>query len=175
MLFRSIGQTGMALVKMITEAGGKCIVSDLNTQAMMKAHDEYDATFIGTRDIMGVECDVFLPCALGGILTPTSIQSLKCDIVCGLANNQLSHESASKWLMAKGITYVPDYVANAGGIMHASTDIKCMENSTFDRSSDAIEMHIMRTTKNILEISRRTNVGTNLVANDLAESIFNAH
>lgn len=171
-VIQGVGQTGMALVRMITEQGGKCFVADPNYNALLAAEKDYGATKIGIEDVMKWDCDVFLPCALGGILTSDAVAKLNCDIVCGLANNQLAHENISKELLAKGITYVPDYVANAGGIMHASNDIKCMEHSTFDRSQDAIEEHIMKTTSYILDVSRREHLGTNFMANKLAEDML---
>jgi len=59
-------------------------------EAAKKAKDELGATIVGKDDFYGVECDIFAPCALGGILNDQTIPQLKCQIVVGAANNQLS-------------------------------------------------------------------------------------
>lgn len=67
--------------------------------------------------ILATECDVFSPCAMGGILTAESVPQLRCQLVCGAANNQLENDEVSVLLQSRGIDYVPDFVANAGGII----------------------------------------------------------
>jgi leucine dehydrogenase len=39
-------------------------------------------------------------------------------VVCGAANNPLASARAAETLEARGILYVPDFVANAGGLIH---------------------------------------------------------
>ena len=62
------------------------------------------------------------PCALGAILTETSIAKLNTTIVSGGANNQLATPEDGARLHARGILYSPDYVINAGGIINVSTE-----------------------------------------------------
>ena len=66
----------------------------------------------------GTPCDVFAPCATGGALNADSIPRLRCRIVAGAANNQLATPEDADRLAARGILYAPDYVANAGGVLH---------------------------------------------------------
>ena len=54
---------------------------------------------------------------MGGILSDESVPRLRCRLVCGAANNQLENDEASVLLQSRGIDYVPDFVANAGGII----------------------------------------------------------
>ena len=61
------------------------------------------------------DCDVFAPCAVGGLLSRDSIPRLRCRIVAGSANNQLAQPDAAGMLRQQGILYAPDYVINAGG------------------------------------------------------------
>ena len=65
-----------------------------------------------------VFCDVFAPCAVGGILNATSIPALRCAVVAGCANNQLATPDDDIRLRERGILYAPDFVANAGGVLH---------------------------------------------------------
>jgi leucine dehydrogenase len=67
---------------------------------------------------MAVPCDVLAPCATGGTLNPDTIPRLACRVVGGAANNQLAAPEDAERLAARGILYAPDYVANAGGVIH---------------------------------------------------------
>ena len=62
------------------------------------------------------------PCALGGVLNEESIPALRCQIVCGAANNQLSREELAEDLADRDIIYAPDFIANAGGIIHVAEE-----------------------------------------------------
>jgi len=67
--------------------------------------------------------DVFAPCALGGILSAESVRNLRAKLICGAANNQLAGPEISALIARKGITYLPDYVVNAGGIVKIASEI----------------------------------------------------
>ena len=63
-------------------------------------------------------CDVFAPCATGGC--PGRRRSRACDarVVAGAANNQLATPQDAELLARRGILYAPDFVINAGGVIH---------------------------------------------------------
>lgn len=69
------------------------------------------------------KCDIFSPCALGGVLNSETIPRLKCKIVAGGANNQLEEDEHGDLLQQKGILYAPDYIVNAGGIINLSLEL----------------------------------------------------
>jgi len=71
-----------------------------------------------------VEANIFAPCALGGIINDETIPQLKVDIVAGGANNQLAEERHGDMLEARGITYAPDYVINAGGLVNVNAELE---------------------------------------------------
>jgi leucine dehydrogenase len=73
--------------------------------------------FIPVEELYQTGCDVFAPCALGGVLDETTIPQLKCRVVAGGANNQLAQPEDAERLRARGIIYAPDYVVNVGGAM----------------------------------------------------------
>ena len=66
------------------------------------------------------DVDVFAPCALGAVLNDATVPEIRARAVCGLANNQLAEPHDGLALHERGITYVPDYVVNAGGMIGAS-------------------------------------------------------
>ena len=77
-----------------------------------------------------VECDVFAPCALGGVLDAGHIAELRCRAVVGAANNQLATPASADLLAERGIVYAPDYVVNAGGIISVAEELRGGEASS---------------------------------------------
>lgn len=72
----------------------------------------------GDASILAEPCDVLVPNALGGVLGPKSIPELRTKLVCGAANNVLEDdERDGRALDERGITFVPDFVANRLGIV----------------------------------------------------------
>ena len=120
---QGLGNTGNDLAGQLAEAGAVLTVADVNEDAVAHAVEHYGATAVDPAVIHAQDVDVFAPCALGGILNDESIPELKAKAICGLANNQLAEPRHGAVLRDLGITYVPDYVVNAGGVMGASTVI----------------------------------------------------
>ena len=52
-----------------------------------------------------------------------NVDRLRCEIVCGAANNQLAHDGLAEDLAARGILYAPDFIANAGGLINVATEL----------------------------------------------------
>jgi leucine dehydrogenase len=79
---------------------------------------QLDAETVSPGALLERSLDVLAPCARGGILTHLSAGSLAAEIVCGAANNILASDDVAELLQARGVVYVPDFLANAGGIIH---------------------------------------------------------
>ena len=120
---QGLGATGYALSKHLHNAGASLMVTDTREELIDKAVKDFGATAIAPDLIHAVDVDVFAPCALGAGLNHETIPEMKANIICGLANNQLKDSQHAHMLADRGITYIPDYVVNAGGMMGASTVI----------------------------------------------------
>lgn len=120
---QGLGATGYALSGHLYKAGAELVVADVRSDAVERAVQEFGATPASAESIHAADVDVFAPCALGGGLNDKTIPQIKAKAICGLANNQLAEDRHGEALRQAGITYVPDYVVNAGGIMGASTVI----------------------------------------------------
>ena len=68
------------------------------------------------------DADIFCPCALGGLLTEEVVPDLRFAIIVGAANNQLARPQVADALAAAGILYIPDFLANAGGIINIAEE-----------------------------------------------------
>ena len=112
-LVQGVGAVGQDLARFLAEEGAQVRVTDVDdARAAATGFDTVPAA-----DAIATKCDVFAPCAVGGILNVDSIAQLRCTIVAGSANNQLAEPADADRLHAAGILYAPDYVINAGGVL----------------------------------------------------------
>jgi leucine dehydrogenase len=112
------GNVGRYLAAELAAAGAELVVSDVDSARARAVADRVGGTVVEPDAIFDVRADVFAPCALGGILDACTIPRLRAGVVAGGANNQLRDpEEDGARLAERGILYVPDYVANAGGVI----------------------------------------------------------
>jgi len=117
---QGLGAVGGPLLDYLKEGGLEVIATDLNERTLQHLQSKYGFRAVKPEAIYEVECDIFSPSAIGGILNDKTIPKLKCRIVAGCANNQLEDEGRhSRMLHERGILYAPDYVINAGGVIQA--------------------------------------------------------
>src|SRR3989338_905870 len=116
---QGVGKTGLKLLQLLVEWGAReIIISDINDAAIEQARAIAPFARVVDPQLIHTQLvDVFCPCALGGILNTTTIPELRCRAVVGSANNQLICEEDALALFARGIVYIPDYIANAGGLL----------------------------------------------------------
>jgi len=117
-LVQGVGSVGGRLVHHLHGAGVKVLVVDTDPARANTVAGEVDGDTVPVADALTTACDVFAPCATGGMLSRESIPALVCRVVAGAANNQLAEPADGDRLAAAGILYAPDYVINAGGVIH---------------------------------------------------------
>jgi leucine dehydrogenase len=118
-----LGHVGLRLAQRLAEDGCRLLVSDIAADKRAIA-ERLGARWLEPDEAMLAECDVLAPCALGGAIGPHNVDDLRCAIVCGSANNQLADESIAEALAERDILYAPDFIANAGGLIHVYMEIK---------------------------------------------------
>lgn len=121
---QGLGGVGRRLCKHLHDAGAELIVCDLDAAAVTRVTTDYGARAVAPDQILEQDVDVLAPCALGSILDDTSILKLRCKVVAGAANNQLTEERHAELLAARGILFAPDFILNAGGVIGASQEGK---------------------------------------------------
>jgi glutamate dehydrogenase/leucine dehydrogenase len=117
------GKVGAALARLLARVGARVAVSDVDGARAASLAAETGATVIAPDEALSQPCDVLAPCALGGVLTPASVAVLRCRWVVGSANNQLSCDEVADRLAERDIGYVPDFVANAGGLISVGEEL----------------------------------------------------
>lgn len=111
------GGVGGRLVELLYEAGAEVMATDVDPARLESLRARGIAT-VSPDAALTTECDVLSPCAVGGILNSRSIPALRCRAIAGGANNQLESPGDADLLRARGIPYAPDFVINAGGVLH---------------------------------------------------------
>lgn len=174
---QGLGKIGEGLLSRIYEpagAAGKIFVSDVDAARVEEVKAKYPrVTAVSPEEIDRQEVDVFAPCALSAAVNRRNAAKLAVKIVAGGANNQLESESVGDTLHERGILYVPDYVANAGGLIAIFDEYK---NPSYDRARvEKAVLHIPEMLRKVFTESRAENIAPSRVANRMAEKIFNSY
>src|SRR5690625_780823 len=89
---QGVGQVAYQLCKHLHAENARLIVTDINEAAVQRAVQEFGAEAVQPDEIYDVDCDIYAPCALGGIINDDTINRIKAKVIAGSANNQL-HEN----------------------------------------------------------------------------------
>ena len=119
---QGVGSVGGGVARRLAAEGAKLTLADVNLARAKALADELGADLADSGAIMEIEADVLSPNALGAILTEQSIEKLRVSVVAGGANNQLATAADGQRIHDRGITYAPDYVINAGGILNVALE-----------------------------------------------------
>ncbi|ERG87914.1 MAG: glutamate dehydrogenase/leucine dehydrogenase [halophilic archaeon J07HX5] len=114
---QGLGKVGGALVKQLTAHGATVTVSDLSPATVTRFREEHGVDSVAPEAVYDEPCDLFVPAAIGGVIDDDTVSRLSCDAVVGVANNSLAKRRHAVALDEQDVTYVPDYVANAGGLV----------------------------------------------------------
>ncbi|UOM37242.1 Glu/Leu/Phe/Val dehydrogenase [Acuticoccus sp. I52.16.1] len=164
---QGLGGVGMNLAAALHARGARLVVADLATARRDEACDRFAATPAALDEILLADVDILAPCALGGVLTEDIARRMRAGVIAGGANNQIADAAAERALFERGITYAPDYVVNAGGIILVSAEY------TRDGDLAAVDARIEAIgprTRRILEAARTTGTPSGTVADEMARA-----
>ena len=160
-----VGKVGYNLVRHLVEERAVVTVSDVYQGALDRAAADFEVAVVPPEKAHAVECDIFSPCALGGVLSPATIPELRCAAVVGCANNQLLDAGCARLLEQAGVLYAPDYVVNAGGIINVAEELR-----GYDRArADGEIRRILDTTAAVLAAAAGEGITTVAAADRMAE------
>lgn len=169
---KGVGKVGGALVKLLSEENAEIYVSDIDKSATDKISRDFpNVKVVDNSIIQSLPVDIYAPCALGDEFLMETAGQIKAKIICGAANNQLADDKVGDWLFAHDIIYVPDYVANAGGLIDVMGEL---EKDGYNKKRVLRRIKKVKdTVKKILAIAYRTNKSPHRIAEKIAESYFN--
>jgi len=120
---QGVGQVGKYLINYLVKEGASLFISDIDDKKLQEIAASTGATILDKEEIYDLQMDIYAPCALGGTLNDHTIERLTCQVIAGGANNQLEDENKhGKMLLEKGITYAPDFLINAGGVINVGAE-----------------------------------------------------
>ena len=148
-----LGKVGGALARQVSALGARVVAFDVDAQRM-NALAEQGAVepSDSVEQVLGCELDVLAPCAAGGLVDERLAAALACRVICGAANNPLASPAVAEQLAAREILYVPDFLANCGGLISVAAEWSRGDD-------DDVERHVavaMRRLDDALEEAART-------------------
>lgn len=162
---QGLGNVGSHLVNYLHGEGARLKVTDIDQDRTRKIADQYNAEIVKPDQIIGTDCDVFAPCALGAVINDSSIGQLKAKVIAGGANNVLAEEKHAAMLEQLGILYAPDYVVNSGGLMNVFVEL---EGYSPDRAFEKTRV-VYDSCMKVFEIATRDKITTAQAADRMAE------
>jgi glutamate dehydrogenase (NAD(P)+) len=158
---RFLGQRGTRLVAASDSHGAVQSPDGLDVEALIRHKragrplgDFPSARSLARDQLVGVACDIWIPAARPDTLHKDNVSRLQARLVLQGANIPAT-EAAEAWMHAHGIVSVPDFVANAGGVICAAVEY---HGGTQAQALAAIEERIRANTQEVLERARAERV-----------------
>ena len=120
---QGVGKVGSRLVRHLVDEGAEVVIADIVQESADALAEELGVKSVPAEEILALDCDILSPCSLGGALNSETIPDLRCRAIVGSANNQLAANADAESLAARDILYVPDFVANAAGLIHVASEV----------------------------------------------------
>ncbi|RNA69753.1 Leu/Phe/Val dehydrogenase [Alteribacter keqinensis] len=168
---QGLGKVGFKVAEALLAEGAKLFVSDINQEALLEISMRSEqlggsVKIVAGPDIYEAEADIFVPCALGGIINDETIGRFKFEAIVGSANNQLLHMKHADMLRDRGILYGPDYIVNSGGLIQVADELYGPNKERVLRGTKAI----YETLTEIYLQSDIRGISTHEAANDFCEA-----
>ncbi len=115
---------------------------------------------ISNEDLLGLDCDILIPAALGGAITQENARDVKTRMVVEAANSPIT-TIADAILEERGIPIVPDILANAGGVTVSYFEwVQNVQVFTWDeaRVNEQLEKIMSRAYQRVISVMRQKKV-----------------
>jgi leucine dehydrogenase len=165
-LVQGTGHVGETLIDYLTKEGALVQISDINEARMQEVSAKYGATIFAGEDVYSADVDIYAPCALGATINDATIDKIRAKVIAGAANNQLANDLVhGKILQEKGISYAPDFLINAGGIINVYAEIVGYDKAEAMRRTE----NIYNTTLEIFSVAEANGITTQQAAMAIAQ------
>lgn len=129
-----------------------------------------DADPLTNPELLALPCDVLLPAALGGAITPVNVDQVKATLILEGANGPVDPDAAGH-LEARGVTIVPDVLANAGGVLVSYFEwVQNLQHLPWDLPTvrSRADERLAQTTRLVTERAAKNNASLRDAAYDIA-------
>lgn len=165
-VIQGLGGVGERLAARLVAVGAEVLGTDIDLELGAAVAERVGFEFVQPSSEVDRPCDVFAPCALGGILHDVTIERLKARLIAGAANNVLAKIHHADELARRGVLLLPDFVTNAGALIrgaHYHIDGLLVP-------LDEIEARVARSTREVLALAAEQALPPFRAARDLADT-----
>jgi len=170
---RELAKRGAVVVAVGDSGGAVTRTSGLDVRALIahkregaSVHEFSGGDAIDAQALVGVDCDIWVPAAQPNVLTMDNVARLAARVVLCGANIPVTPEAEAE-LHEAGVFVIPDFIANAGGLICAAVEYG---GGTEAGAFSVIEDRIARNTAVVLERARERQCQPREAAVELAEA-----
>lgn len=169
---RFLAERGCVLVGVSDSSGAVVDPDGLDVRALVattrsgKVTDHPEGTRIDRDDLIGVDCDIWVPAARPDAIRADNVGRLRARLVAQGANIGVTRE-AEEYLHAHGVLSLPDFIANAGGVICASVEY---HGGTRGHAFATIDERIRANVTDVLDRAAAAGILPMDAARDLAEA-----
>lgn len=172
-LVQGVGSVGKPLMGYLLDEGAQVLFNDVDPSAIAYCRTNLGLQFVPSDQVYSTACDIFAPCALGGILNDQNIPLLRCRAIAGAANNQLASPDDAERLRGRNILYAPDFVINLGGAI-GITGIEAL-HWTQKKAERRVIDAVTRTLREVFELANNANISTDTAARQIVQARLDRH
>lgn len=163
---QGIGHVGEALVDYLTKEEAIVTIADINYERLNAVGAKYGAQIFTGSDLFTTDMDIYAPCAMGATINNDTVYKINAKVIAGAANNQLAEENIhGAILQERGITYAPDFLINAGGIINVYAELAKYDKKEIMSRTE----NIYNTTLEILDFAAQNGITTHQAALNVAQ------
>ncbi len=166
---QGLGSVAYYLLEHVVADGAKVVGCDIDQTVIDRAVKKYGIETVRPEAIYDVPCDIFSPSALGASINEKTLPRLKCKVIAGAANNQLSTPEIGYEVMKKGMVYAPDYAINAGGLINIYHESSYFPGGYNKQAAFDYTTKIGPTITQILDRAEAEKIPPHLVADRIVE------
>jgi len=151
---RFLNEKGVILIAASDSKGMIYNPKGLNIEELIKIKEANGSVInykngeiLKNTDIIRISTDIFVPAARPDVINENNSSLLNAKLVLEGANIPIT-ENAEKMLHDRGVTVIPDFIANAGGVITASVEYR---GGTEEQAFKSIKSKISRNTKELLD------------------------
>lgn len=166
-LVQGIGHVGEALVDYLVKEDALVTIADINKEKLEEVSTKYSAQIYKGTDLYSADVDIYAPCAMGATINDDTVYKINAKVIAGAANNQLADENVhGAILKERGITYAPDFLINAGGIINVYAELVHYDKAEIIRRTE----NIYNTTLEIIDFADKKGITTHQAALKIAQN-----
>ncbi|XP_068634343.1 glutamate dehydrogenase 2 [Aristolochia californica] len=176
-VIQGFGNVGSWAAQLIHERGGKVVavgditgairnLNGIDIPALFKHKNEtgslkgfHGGDAMELNELLVHECDVLIPCALGGVINRDNAADIRAKFIIEAANHPTDPE-ADEILSKKGVVVLPDIYANAGGVTVSYFEwVQNIQGFMWEEEkvNEELRRYMQKAFKNIKEMCRTYN------------------